>query len=227
MPITASDRSLSFSGDSQPSQTSQCVTQVTVPQSLAVSVSQFSTPASSTLPVVYSPFSSQLAATSPHEATSSRLTMFGAWQSPAVPTPAGWSSTSHHSASSSAAAGSPRRAGTCGLTSRLRPGQPRRYRCPFPGCTWSFGRSDELTRHERTHTGLRPFRCVACGRGFSRTDHLRTHYRTHSGERPFACFVCGRTFARGDERNRHIRAVHCYYATAAATRRQSRPDCRR
>jgi len=87
--------------------------------------------------------------------------------------------------------------------------RPRRHACRFIGCTWQFSRSDELSRHERVHTGQRPFSCAVCGRAFSRADHLRTHLRTHSGERPFVCYVCGRAFARGDERNRHM-AVHTH-----------------
>lgn len=75
-----------------------------------------------------------------------------------------------------------------------------------------FSRSDELTRHIRKHTGVKPFKCDYCERDFSRSDHLTTHMRTHTGERPFGCQHpgCARRFARSDELSRHgkIHARH-------------------
>jgi len=85
------------------------------------------------------------------------------------------------------------------------PPSERPYACPVDNCTRRFSRSDELTRHMRTHTGQKPFQCRICMRNFSRSDHLTTHIRTHTGEKPFACDVCGRRFARSDERRRHMK----------------------
>lgn len=53
------------------------------------------------------------------------------------------------------------------------------YKCTWEGCTWKFARSDELTRHFRKHTGIKPFRCSDCDRSFSRSDHLALHRRRH------------------------------------------------
>ena len=44
---------------------------------------------------------------------------------------------------------------------------------------WRFARSDELTRHQRKHTGDRPFQCKLCERAFSRSDHLALHMKRH------------------------------------------------
>jgi len=85
------------------------------------------------------------------------------------------------------------------------PPSERPYACPVENCPRRFSRSDELTRHMRTHTGQKPFQCRICMRNFSRSDHLTTHIRTHTGEKPFACEVCGRRFARSDERRRHMK----------------------
>ncbi|KAJ8684441.1 hypothetical protein QAD02_020233 [Eretmocerus hayati] len=83
----------------------------------------------------------------------------------------------------------------------------RLYTCPIESCDRRFSRSDELTRHIRTHTGQKPFQCRICMRSFSRSDHLTTHVRTHTGEKPFGCDQCGRKFARSDEKKRHVK-VH-------------------
>ncbi|XP_056147492.1 early growth response protein 2b-like [Lampris incognitus] len=85
------------------------------------------------------------------------------------------------------------------------PVHERPYPCPAESCDRRFSRSDELNRHLRIHTGLRPFQCRICMRSFSRSDHLTTHIRTHTGEKPFSCDQCGRKFARSDERQRHMR----------------------
>lgn len=85
------------------------------------------------------------------------------------------------------------------------PPHERPYPCPVDTCPRRFSRSDELTRHMRTHTGQKPFQCKICMRNFSRSDHLTTHIRTHTGEKPFACETCGRRFARSDERRRHMK----------------------
>ena len=87
------------------------------------------------------------------------------------------------------------------------PNQDRPYPCDFKNCNKRFARSDELSRHTRTHTGMKPFQCSICMRFFSRSDHLTTHVRTHTGEKPFPCSICTKKFARSDERRRHMK-VH-------------------
>ena len=95
-----------------------------------------------------------------------------------------------------------RRTRDAGVSANDRP-----YKCTEKSCDRRFSRSDELARHTRIHTGLKPFQCHICARSFSRSDHRTTHIRTHTGDKPFTCDLCGRKFARSDEKNRHMR-VH-------------------
>lgn len=55
-----------------------------------------------------------------------------------------------------------------------------RFRCSHHGCAYSFPKSEHLARHERTHSGSRPYSCAICHRRFARNDALVRHRRLHS-----------------------------------------------
>ena len=52
--------------------------------------------------------------------------------------------------------------------------------CSFDYCKKKFARSDELSRHKRTHTGEKKFVCPVCDRRFMRSDHLSKHIKRHA-----------------------------------------------
>ena len=64
-------------------------------------------------------------------------------------------------------------------TAAERPASKRPFACTWPGCEWSFTRSRNLARHERKHTGVRPFECTICAKKFTRSDHLSNHVKIH------------------------------------------------
>ncbi|XP_075205504.1 uncharacterized protein LOC142311196 [Anomaloglossus baeobatrachus] len=72
-------------------------------------------------------------------------------------------------------------------------------------CRKCFSDNQHLIRHQRTHTGERPYECVECGKFFSSSSNLIMHQRTHTGEKPFACKECGKRFARNPHLIRHQR----------------------
>lgn len=47
---------------------------------------------------------------------------------------------------------------------------------PYSG---RFSRSDELSRHRRSHSGVKPYQCIVCEKKFARSDHLSKHLKVH------------------------------------------------
>eukprot|EP00063_Salmo_salar_P021456 XP_013996291.1 PREDICTED: zinc finger protein 540-like [Salmo salar] len=61
-------------------------------------------------------------------------------------------------------------------------------------CSKTFALRKSLRRHERFHTGQRPHSCPQCGKSFRLRDNLKAHLRFHTGERPFTCSFCSKSF---------------------------------
>jgi hypothetical protein len=52
--------------------------------------------------------------------------------------------------------------------------------CKF--CQKAFHKGEHLRRHERSHTGIKPYVCKKCNRSFSRQDSLNRHEKLHTRE---------------------------------------------
>lgn len=84
------------------------------------------------------------------------------------------------------------------------------YTCSY--CQKVFKVASACERHERVHTGVKPFKCNfdECGKAFAQNEMLKRHKLIHLSmtEAPFACNICDKRFRQKEPLRHHINKIH-------------------
>ncbi|KAH8384693.1 hypothetical protein KR093_005570, partial [Drosophila rubida] len=77
------------------------------------------------------------------------------------------------------------------------------FACQY--CERVFSRPYEKVKHERVHTGEKPYSCEVCGKTFRVSYSLTLHLRTHTNIRPYVCTTCNKRFKSHQVYSHHLR----------------------
>ncbi|KAL1517637.1 hypothetical protein ABEB36_001375 [Hypothenemus hampei] len=78
-------------------------------------------------------------------------------------------------------------------------------KCLCDICGRGFKDHDNLKKHKKSHTDLRPFKCTDCDKAFKHRYVLTYHQRIHTGERPYICGYCNKSFRQWTPFKVHLR----------------------
>ena len=79
-------------------------------------------------------------------------------------------------------------------------------RIPCPICKKAI-REDTLKKHELTHTGIKPFKCVECDKSYTLKDTLLSHIKSvHDETQDIKCPTCEKIFRGKQKLDAHLKS---------------------
>ena len=79
--------------------------------------------------------------------------------------------------------------------------------CEF--CGRKFGDPSALSRHLKSHMGIKDYVCSECGKAFTEKRYRDDHYNmVHLGLMNYPCEHCGKPFGRYNTLFAHMKQVH-------------------
>lgn len=72
-----------------------------------------------------------------------------------------------------------------------------------PECDKTFKSWSGYTMHVKMHEGSN-FKCHHCGKCFQSRAHVQIHMRSHSTVKPFVCLTCGKRYKHKKDLNTHV-----------------------
>ena len=98
-----------------------------------------------------------------------------------------------------------------------------RHKCMT--CGKAFKKNSQLIRHNRIHSGEKPYVCEFCDTAFNQKSSLDIHRSKHTGERKHQCKFCGALFNQSGNMRNHIRRLHAPQADCPSSQLFKCPHC--
>lgn len=89
------------------------------------------------------------------------------------------------------------------------PAQPVYYTCSVCSTTWLSVYA--LKRHERSHSGDKPFKCTECPQAFSQEVNLRVHIEAIHDKLKHSCPICLEPLSSSANLAHHLKKTHADY----------------
>jgi len=97
------------------------------------------------------------------------------------------------------------------ITIKLKKNEEGKFKCDYPGCTKAYRKKYTLNRHKKIHLSPSGYVCRWCSRPFVDNSSLARHERSHSGWKPYQCpyiLTCGKRFAESNNLKQHVVRMH-------------------